>query len=323
MTSTSFNLDSALTNTPALEVTGYSAIESLTDASKAAGWDVEYRQIEAGKLESRICTKQIGNVNLLLESTNRRLEISATSPKDAYTILFAMPGPFAKLNGHRLQKHNAVILSPGAELYTLPPAGADVFSIHMDREIFDTTANSLLPGAKFLIRDNVLNLEFCRKIEQLRALATQAITNHLAPSDDKPDDSTIVEVVIQVISAAQLLSAKDTKYNQLQRQKILKRLAEYIECNIRGSITMTKLCEIGGISQSSLQRLFQRELGMTPYSYLQARRLEAARQQLLRVDGNQSIADIAANSGFNHMGRFAAAYRQQYGTLPSESRARS
>ena len=312
--------DTAKSGHPIVGVRGFSAIESLADASKAAGWDIEYRQIEAGTLISEVRDKQVGKVSLVLESANRRLEVAATSPKDAYTIMFSGSSAHVKVNGHLLKKDNVLVIRPGAEIYALPQARASVCSIHIDSEIFDTTANSLLPGETFLTSGNLMNLGPCQKIDQLRSLATHTMANSPASKLNEHDDATIIEAVFQAIDVDMPVSIRDTKYSQLQRQRTLKKLVDFIERNIRNNITMAQLCKIGGISQSSLQRLFLTQVGMTPYSYLQARRLDLARQHLLRGDSNISIAEIAVNSGFNHMGRFSNLYRRQFGQLPSESR---
>ena len=315
--------DTAIPGHPIVEVMGFSAIESLTDASKATGWDIEYRQIEAGTLFSEIRDRQVGNVSLIMESANRRLEIAATSPKDAYTIMFSGSTAHVKVNGHLLNKDKVLVIRPGAEIYALSQAHAKVFSIHIGSEIFETTANSLLPGETFLTSGNLLNLGFCQETDQLRSLVTDILGSSPASMLNVHDEVTIIEAIFRAINVDIPLLNRDIKYSQLHRERTLKRLVDFIESNIRINITMAQLCEIGGISQSSLQRIFQRELGMTPYNYVTARRLELARRQLLSVESENLIADIAANAGFNHMGRFAALYRNYYGELPSESRNHS
>jgi AraC-like DNA-binding protein len=109
------------------------------------------------------------------------------------------------------------------------------------------------------------------------------------------------------------------KYHRLEKSKVLVRLADHIDENLEGRITLSDLCEVGSVSQSTLQRLCRREFGLSPYEYVQARRLDVVRRQLQGRDRNMSIAEIAQRSGFNHMGRFAAIYRRQFGVLPSDS----
>jgi TolB-like protein len=46
-------------------------------------------------------------------------------------------------------------------------------------------------------------------------------------------------------------------------------------------------------------------------------RLDLARRELLRAQPVASVTDIAERCRFNHLGRFAAAYRERYGEVPS------
>ncbi|MDV6247997.1 helix-turn-helix transcriptional regulator [Rhodococcus opacus] len=65
----------------------------------------------------------------------------------------------------------------------------------------------------------------------------------------------------------------------------------------------------------------RRSLGITPMAYLRQVRLARAHEDLATTDPAQgrSVRDIAYKWGFNHVPRFAAAYRERYGVLPSET----
>lgn len=77
-------------------------------------------------------------------------------------------------------------------------------------------------------------------------------------------------------------------------------------------------------SLRSVQIAFKESVGLTPLSYLRAIRLNNVRLKLISKDRNtQSIADIATESGFLELGRFAANYREQFGELPSDTRRRT
>jgi transcriptional regulator GlxA family with amidase domain len=83
---------------------------------------------------------------------------------------------------------------------------------------------------------------------------------------------------------------------------------------------MADLCTNSGVSLSTLERIFRRELQVTPSAYILARRLAAARQVI--VDGEFSdtrIARIASDHGFGHLGRFSACYRRYFGHSPREA----
>ena len=85
--------------------------------------------------------------------------------------------------------------------------------------------------------------------------------------------------------------------------------------------TLADLADEAGVSVRALQAAFQREYGVSPMAYVRDRRLELAHRRLLDpAFGHRSVSDIAADAGFTHLGRFAAAYRRRYGTTPSQAR---
>ena len=59
---------------------------------------------------------------------------------------------------------------------------------------------------------------------------------------------------------------------------------------------------------------------MSPMRMVREVRLELARKELGR-DGRGTVADIAMNCGFGHLGRFAQAYAERFGEQPSDTRA--
>lgn len=83
------------------------------------------------------------------------------------------------------------------------------------------------------------------------------------------------------------------------------------------------LCAVAGASWATLLRAFKDSFGVSPKAYMKLRRLTAVREALLRGDQDERISDIANRWGFWHMGSLAADYRRQFGELPSTTRSRS
>ena len=72
-----------------------------------------------------------------------------------------------------------------------------------------------------------------------------------------------------------------------------------------------------------VQQLFARERGTTPMAHIRRLRLERVRHDLLHPAADTRVLQTAARWGFEHPGRFAAAYQQAYGESPSATLARS
>ena len=59
---------------------------------------------------------------------------------------------------------------------------------------------------------------------------------------------------------------------------------------------------------------------MTPYRYVQLRKLLAARRELRQAPQSaKTVSGVAIKYGFTELGRFSVRYRQMFGDLPSET----
>lgn len=83
-------------------------------------------------------------------------------------------------------------------------------------------------------------------------------------------------------------------------------------------ITVEDVADAAGLSVRGLQEAFRRHHGITPTTYLRRIRLLLAREGLESGDA-RSVGDIARESGFAHLGRFAGSYRDEFGELPRET----
>ena len=87
----------------------------------------------------------------------------------------------------------------------------------------------------------------------------------------------------------------------------------------REPITIADIADAAGLSVRGVQAAFRRHHGITPLAYLRHIRLLLAREQLQSAS-ELSVADVARWAGFAHLGRFAAAYRDEFGELPRQTR---
>lgn len=95
-------------------------------------------------------------------------------------------------------------------------------------------------------------------------------------------------------------------------------IAEYLEANAAEPVHMAELSKLTGMSVRSIQAGFKATYGCSPMAFLKVRRLELARKRLLcAVPGTTSVAKIALDCGFSHLGRFSGLYRARFGESPS------
>ena len=89
-------------------------------------------------------------------------------------------------------------------------------------------------------------------------------------------------------------------------------------------LTSDEICAALDVSERILRACCGQHLGMGPMSDMRFRRLQSVRRALRRADPViANVSQIAAQYGFSQTGRFAGAYRAQFGELPSVTLRRS
>ncbi|WAZ19572.1 AraC family transcriptional regulator [Streptomyces cinnabarinus] len=81
-----------------------------------------------------------------------------------------------------------------------------------------------------------------------------------------------------------------------------------------------RLAAIAQVSVRTLQEAFRKHVGMPPMAYVSEVRLERVHGQLrAAAPGSTTVAEVAYQWGFAHLGRFARRYRERYGETPSQT----
>ena len=102
----------------------------------------------------------------------------------------------------------------------------------------------------------------------------------------------------------------------------VKRALVYMRANVAEKITLPDLAATCAAPERTLLKQFKRFVGLSPLAYLRRLRLNLARGELLQVDCETAISEIAIGCGFTHLGRFATEYRRAFDESPSATRQR-
>ena len=88
-------------------------------------------------------------------------------------------------------------------------------------------------------------------------------------------------------------------------------------------VTLLDIARVAGVPTRTLLDHFRRFRNTSPIRLLHDVRLEQARSRLLRQSSDRTVSEIADESGFGHLGRFAGEYLARFGEYPSQSAARA
>jgi AraC family transcriptional regulator len=100
----------------------------------------------------------------------------------------------------------------------------------------------------------------------------------------------------------------------------LARVLDFIEANLEGDLTVTRLASVACLSQFHFARAFKAAVGQPPHRHVSTRRLQRAKELL--CDADRGLADIALALRFSGQANFTRAFRQATGQTPAQYRRR-
>jgi len=174
-------------------------------------------------------------------------------------------------------------------------------------------------------------LEFSGTIDLSVAKGLQIATlghliwESLTAEDADRSSSLFSERLLQAMMIALLEAVPNTYSTRLLRPvspaipRALKRAVDYMHAHAGSNIGITDIAREAGTSVRTLQAAFQQFKNTTPLNYLRTIRLQGARNALTDPGYSRSVAEVARDWGFSHMGRFAALYHQSFGEMPSDT----
>ena len=98
------------------------------------------------------------------------------------------------------------------------------------------------------------------------------------------------------------------------RPKQLARVLDLIDARLASDISVVELAAAVPLSVSHFTHAFREALGVPPHQYVIGRRLERAREELLR--GGTTLAATALRWGFSDQSHFTRLFRRRFGVTP-------
>ena len=238
-----------------------------------------------------------------------------TDPNSVGIGMIVSDAPALVFCGSRLQLEElAVTLEGQLDLYAL--AAGTLIWVNFDRRLLDAVAleriANLPTGTLKSDRDAVHHLRAaCMSLFVADAEATVS-SGYRGASD---------AVVRALNDAVRDASARGLSKEALRRCDLVRRAEDYMWAHVEDAIDPAGIARALNCSVRKLLYYFKRTYDLGPIGYFKLQRLNAVRNVLSSDRTRRTIADIAADYGFWHMGHFGTAYRQLFGLTPSQTRA--
>lgn len=258
------------------------------------GWEGAVSRLKASRIEPSHSFDQCDGLTVACMGTSQTLEFAGRSPSARVSLVVPRADHDLWINGRNLRRGDVVSLPPGVETIALFRSSSRALIVSIPAEPHDHEAGvARAPSGGAALADFLTSgCPDRAKARHVRALIDDLAARPVAADEEAAD------IAFRIILKART----------------------YIETHLARRIRMTDVCEHAATSLSRLERTFRRELDLSPSQYLLAIRLEAVRRALKSASEREtSVAHVAHDCGFNHLGRFAAAYRRHFGELPSHT----
>ena len=292
-------------------------------AASQPHWSLHYEQLSAGPFEGWVQHVQLPGLRLVHEEASRSVRQRGHIGRDQFG--FAMPlrlTDHAVFNGQQVN-NDSIMIGRSEELDLYSPPSFGLVGIVVDAALLRSLWQRMYQkdltdwlGWQVVVRAGAV------MAADLRMLHLGALAN-IAAVPSLLNDATAVmhlrdALLIAWIEAIPNSVAKSELATGEARKLVVDRACEFMVSRPDEPPTLLQVCDRVGASPRKLEYCFRAMLGMSATQYLRAARLNGVRRELGCARGQgASVQDIAARWGYWHLGEFGAAYKRQFGELPS------
>lgn len=298
-------------------------------AAQYGGWSQSYRQLSNGPYRGEVEDLVLGPLAIVRENGNRIVHETGALMTDAVALGLAttMDGD-AYFCGSAFGAGSVATLLPGAA-FEMRSAGsfevtAVVFRPSALGRWLDSPSCAAALGPALHAMPPVCHTPHGTRLEYFLDALLDAARCHPAGLRQHAAQIQVADDFLAI--ATSIAGPRRVAARRLGagRERVIRRLRDYLADPEAVHVNVAGLCTALAVDRRTLQNCVQEALGVTPHAYLKAFRLNAVRRALRNpAHAGDSIADIAARSGFWHPSQFAADYARLFGERPSATRARA
>ncbi|GAG27212.1 unnamed protein product, partial [marine sediment metagenome] len=226
--------------------------------------------------------------------------------------------------GLEIAAGSLLIFGPGREYRSVLSKGFESFEICASIDylrdngltIGDESFDDLRPERCVLILSDHHRDEFRRLSRAFSSLATGHSDQMLWAEAAR---ERAINLIVSALQPSDRVKAP-TLISHVSSWLLTIRALEHIDQHASNGVTVATVSRHLGCSTRALQVAFKDVMGMPPFQYVLARRLQLAQRDLLLAKPDkETVTHVAAEHEFFHFGRFSQYYRALFGELPSDT----
>lgn len=286
--------------------------------SEAARWNLHPRQTASGNYEGSLKACHTRRTQLALADHGCGTRMEGMVPRGTLVFCFAFPSPsVSQFRGVRVGPRDMFVHDCNESLDFSFSGPSRILTVAVDKVFFEQRAARLWQADPSTAAAGCAVFRNGRAAQRTRSRLLECLRRGMQSPDKLAEAGTFEEGMIDVI--LEEMREPRSPEPAPARWLIARRAASYLRDRCHEELCITDLCGAVGASRRTLHLGFAELYGMGPMGYLRALRLDGVRRELRTPGGcPRTVTNVATSWGFTHLGRFAADYSAQFGTLPSE-----
>lgn len=282
-------------------------------------WNMDFLQLMPGKFSANLKQCVSDDFQLGYAKFNRTVKQEGLSPKGVWTFAFVNEVKIYWRN-YKVQPNSIIIYAPGSEINAVSGAGFEVMTFSISEEyLFKIAKEEGLQDFYHTLKSiDVLNSK-----SLLWSKLRKAILNEIDTQIQNPNVSSN-QIFKEKFTKELLALLKDAsiskeKVSGEKRTKLLYDVERFIIEQITEPLTVSKLAFYFKISERTLLYAFKNRFDIGTKEFMLVLKLNHLYHKLHDEKSRGSIASLARESGFWHMGQLYKDYKHFFGELPSET----
>ncbi|NKF25094.1 helix-turn-helix domain-containing protein [Pseudomonas sp. BGM005] len=293
-----------------LQVQAFNTADVTEQIRATPGWVQHYQQMSPGHFAGQIRYLDLQGVEVYEEQMNTRVEQNFSAPQGSLAFCFD-------------RSDNALyLLNEESRNIWITPENYQEIAVVFGPEFVRQNGLDVarLEGLFMAPLNGAQNALFSRWLSSTLTKLSQAL--------DLPSKEALTQQLLEdclfILDNASVCLDDGGLQRRAEERITLKRVGEWAADSPEETVNLLELSRVAGVSVRQLQQTFKAYTGMSPSHWLRLRRLNSARRELLkRSAADTTVAEVAMNWSFWHLGRFSSSYRALFKELPSETLKRS
>jgi AraC-like DNA-binding protein len=268
-----------------------------------------------------------GNFRLVDLQWQAALQIEQQQPDALYVIYLVLAGAIEQQIDQNPVIHSspdtAVILSPGQVSAAITSDQGQALLISIEQQLIELALETLLERSlkQPIVFEPVINLthNLGGSLKEFVQFLWQGLAREAALSP-------LVIAELEQAFLACLLKGVPHNYSEALLQHCIGALPCYVQkaqafmvANLQADLRLEDISTAVGVSSRLLEKAFACHCDCSPMQFLKQMRLRRVREELCQATPETRVVDVMIRHGFDQGGKFARAYREMFGELPSET----